>query len=479
MTKLNPPRSTLVLMPLGDARQASFDTHHMLSAVRDLFKAEGVKYAEFDLSGGDKHECRAELLAYWYTQTDFEDAIFLDSDVWCDARYIVNDLAKIKEPLICVPYLKRGDPSGRLGSWALDSGGEAFTTETREGRVMSKISGGGLGLTRIRRGAADMLFRHFGDSPWWVSHRPGIEGLQALGLFESIVHEHPKGSGVPRRRPEDMSFFLRCIEAGVQPYALCSIPVFHGSQGGQSYLDALKDEERRITSIKKHVHRELAECPDDLIEGLQEVLDGIYDIPGLKFRSPPRVIDCGANVGAFGVWVRNRFEGAKVVGYEPHPRMCEIASLNLNVQDTDVTVQVHQVAVVGKLRAIESRTIKLNDPIPGMNQGIRSILKSPAHAETFTEVPVLSAERLGPCDILKIDTEGCEREILESYTHLESVTAVLLEWHSAADYAWIRKFFRDKGWKLSFDRAHGRFLPDREMGFVNPRRASWTTQKEE
>ena len=40
---------------------------------------------------------------------------------------------------------------------------------------------------------------------------------------------------------------------------------------------------------------------------------------------PPRVVDLGANIGLFGVWVLDRFPGAEITAFEPDPTNAEVA----------------------------------------------------------------------------------------------------------------------------------------------------------
>jgi len=50
----------------------------------------------------------------------------------------------------------------------------------------------------------------------------------------------------------------------------------------------------------------------------EKVLAGEYAAP-VDFQNPPRVLDIGANVGAFTLWANQTWPGAAVIGYEPHP----------------------------------------------------------------------------------------------------------------------------------------------------------------
>lgn len=469
------PRSTMILTPLPSAGKLHHEVHSFLVHLRTMYAELDVPFAEVCIAGFDQPQCRAELLAVYYKHRhQYEDAIFLDSDTVVSPQLIL-ELATLEEPLVCVPYEQRRRedgqyPEGSIAHWAVDTAGMNASVEIREGRRMMNVRGAGLGCTRIRREAVEHLWKKAREedafpcafpAPFWSSQYPGLEGTEVCGLFEPIVHEHIAGTGVMRRRPDDMSFFLRCQQWGVQAWALCDAAIWHDGKGGVSLWDALVTKERELAAMRKRVDFELVDCPDNLL-GLHEVLDGAYDIAGLTLEPGDRILDLGANIGAFAVWAARRFPGTVIECYEPEPT--NFARL---VQNTSIlssySVTTHRVAVVGH----SGEFTKL---APGRyNDGEWSThVDDPNHdAARAIVVQSIPASGLAPCALLKVDTEGCEREILESYRHLESCKAVMLEWHSHEDYVWMMRFMSQKGFIPMVDRARGRPLPDRELCFLH------------
>lgn len=445
-------------MPLGGGRLVTWETMQMIRECDDAFAQLGVRFTAIKIAGYDQAQARDELLAvFWHQATMFDDALLLDSDMSTPAAFVVA-LATLEEPLLSIPYEMRGAEGGAGNTWAIDMAGEKNWAELREGKRMMRIRGAGLGFTRIRRDALGKMIAKFGQMPSlnWISHHPEHEGLPCTGLCTPLVHEHPDGLGVRRRRPEDMSFFARARDAGLTAYALLDAPCWHDARGGRTWLDSILDEERKTASLRKRAAAELAECPDDLL-GLVEVLDGGYDIHGLEFEQAPKVLDIGANVGAFAVFIRKRYPGAWVGCYEPHPAMAALCRRNAP------EAEVVEAAVVG----VEGEaTAELCDG--PFNQGERSIrpVEGVHKTEGALSVSTVHASKLPICDILKIDTEGCEREILENYAHLDHVSAVMTEWHSVADYQWMRAFLHEKGFLCVVDRARGAPNKDRELCFV-------------
>ena len=164
---------------------------------------------------------------------------------------------------------------------------------------------------------------------------------------------------------------------------------------------------------------------DRVHHGIRLVLDGLYDVPGLDFPVPPRVIDIGAHVGDASVFFAWRWPGARIVAFEPSPESAAIARANV-----DGIAELRELAVVGAGMADE---MMLFDRLPLGNTGERSLYRL-NNSDTGVMVKTVRARELPPCDILKIDTEGAELPILRDYPHLTSVRALMLEWHRDEDY---------------------------------------------
>jgi len=452
------PRSTIILMPLGGARKLTWETHRLILDCYALFSERGVRFTAHRHIGDDQAQARDELLALFLHGTDFDDAIFLDDDVATDARF-VEQLALIQEELVVCPYEMRNSDGGlQKNTWAVDTGGKKPTSEVREGRLMMPVLGAGLGLTRIRRGALEKMWKKYAQVSAlnWTSHYDEHPGLACTGFCMPLVHEHPEGSGTMRRRPEDMSFFARARASGVQPYALLDVPVWHDARGGRTFREGCISDDKKIVNLKKRAGFELAECPDDLL-GLVAVLDGEYDVFGLELDHP-RVLDIGANIGAFSVWVSGRYPGCTIDAYEPAPDMAELYEKNCVLLPS---ATLHRVAVTGTACG------QVELFAAGLNRGERSIHPVPGtHREAIGSFPTIGADELAPCDVLKIDTEGCEVEILQNYPHLKECSAVMVEWHSLEDFQWMRSHMREQGFRCMVDSARGRPNAERTLCFV-------------
>jgi FkbM family methyltransferase len=186
------------------------------------------------------------------------------------------------------------------------------------------------------------------------------------------------------------------------------------------------------------------ECPSNVDGDVRLILDDQeYEAP-FPFRSPPRVLDIGANCGAFALWATKHFPGCTIDAYEPNPEA--LTFLRKNVQTYDLRTHVHAVGVRGESgRALLRRGIASGKT----NICCASFVDVGSQAEDGVDVEVLDAAELPPADVVKVDTEGCELEILRRYlaTHAKPVL-VLLEAHSRSDRVLLEALLDEAGLEL-------------------------------
>lgn len=176
--------------------------------------------------------------------------------------------------------------------------------------------------------------------------------------------------------------------------------------------------------------------------GSSQVLNGSYDVPGLEFKSPPTILDVGANVGCASLWFSKRYPGCKVHAYEPTPA-CILAFLH-NLSDFP-NVELHQCGVLASCKAGDS--MPLYEGICGTYSN--SFYWQPNEQNlNFVTAKVFPAEELPEADILKVDTEGCDSEIIENYKHIDNLSAVMYEWHTKADERRIKIFLSSHGFRF-------------------------------
>ena len=163
------------------------------------------------------------------------------------------------------------------------------------------------------------------------------------------------------------------------------------------------------------------ECEAGIEKYLGHIFRGEYDVPvSLK---APRILDIGANLGAFSIWAYHRWPGSQIYAYEPNAELLPILKRNLAVNTaSSVTVLEHAVGNPGV------RTFYKGDRNCGEGSLYTNI------AKPGVEVKVESPLTLPEANVLKVDTEGCEVEIIEPLLKDgRKFDVILFEYHREND----------------------------------------------
>ena len=197
-------------------------------------------------------------------------------------------------------------------------------------------------------------------------------------------------------------------------YSWCELK---GGSGTRTWL--LNDTRRSITvrcgtrdrDILREifVDREYAPPPE---------VDRLLDLP-----RAPSVVDLGANIGLYGLWVLSRWPEARMHSFEPDPD--NLAILDRNVADAGVgsrwtVTRACAAPAAGTVRFLggqqaDSRTAGDGDPMSGLSE-----------VDAVDVFPYLH-----DVDLLKIDIEGGEWPLLTDARFRDlSVPAIVLEYHA-------------------------------------------------
>ena len=172
----------------------------------------------------------------------------------------------------------------------------------------------------------------------------------------------------------------------------------------------------------------------------------VYDFVVLPWETFRTVIDCGAHVGSFTLWMTQR-SACQVLAVEPNPRTHVL--LRDNLRHLGERVSFAQVAVAGTRGA---RTLH------GLGgSGSASFAGSVDAMEAF-EVPtltlhdVLEQSSFADVDLLKMDVEGAEQEIFLSVSldTLQRIRATIIECHEnlGANAAMIMERLAQSGMRV-------------------------------
>ena len=164
---------------------------------------------------------------------------------------------------------------------------------------------------------------------------------------------------------------------------------------------------------------------------------GEYSVPA-EYTNPPRILDVGANVGAFSVWAPLRWKGATVTAVEPAPA----ALRYLRENAPHATILEHAVAKGGGF-------VELRMGLP--NLGCSSIYRlddAPENVgDEVVRVRAVDPSELPRAEVVKVDAEGIEPEFFAAYDLSETVIA-MYEWHRREDRRLLEDLLTAKGFTL-------------------------------
>ncbi|MGX7947803.1 FkbM family methyltransferase [Oleidesulfovibrio alaskensis] len=189
---------------------------------------------------------------------------------------------------------------------------------------------------------------------------------------------------------------------------------------------------------REHVLRLTVPAGESFLAG-DIFLRNEYPLTGLKgvFRKPV-IVDVGANVGLFALYMHLNIKGAVIHCFEPSAALCGALRRNLagcpEVRLHAVALSDHDGRELFNLNTRKAGQSSLHSVTGPQGEGwVREHVDVRHAGRAFDELGIDHA------DILKIDTEGSEPEILESLgPRLDGVKHLYIEYHSLRDLARIR-----------------------------------------
>ena len=158
--------------------------------------------------------------------------------------------------------------------------------------------------------------------------------------------------------------------------------------------------------------------PETMRPHIHTVLNGEYSIP-LKSESPV-FLDVGANVGAFAVWAKHFWPQSTVHCYEPLKSNFHFLEENTK-ELTSVFLNNYAIGNPSRTKLFLGKN----------NCGESSFNQIQEQTDEYEIVTTKPPSILPKADVLKLDTEGCEVEILEGLDL--NFEYIMLEYHSETD----------------------------------------------
>jgi len=248
-----------------------------------------------------------------------------------------------------------------------------------------------------------------------------------------VIRQIVRGSAPPKRSPRDRI----AADYGWEKAAAALLATLRQSPGLRDVPDAPVQETKKRsnpTKVQRYDIRGVELTIGDADGSITAawVTDEMYlDDYGLRridFRDGDIVVDVGAHVGIFAIYLAKRHPGVRVLAFEPDP--VNYANLLANIAANGVAnVIPHHLAVT-----CDGRQFTLDRP-PGHTGGAGGFLtQHEGHArstvDSITLDEIFARHAVARCKLLKIDCEGAEYEILPSTSVLDRVEWLSGEFHS-------------------------------------------------
>lgn len=161
-------------------------------------------------------------------------------------------------------------------------------------------------------------------------------------------------------------------------------------------------------------------CPANIKPFLEKVFKGEYDVP-IHLPNMARIVDLGANYGAFAMWAVHRWPSCNVQCYEPHPDVFKVLEHNVRPYP--------QIEVFNWGIGTPGMRVLNDGPNNDGERSFHSIMN--VKCPTGRHCEVRDPLSLPECDVLKLDIEGCEMEVLEPLIDAQrKPQLILLEYHN-------------------------------------------------
>lgn len=183
-------------------------------------------------------------------------------------------------------------------------------------------------------------------------------------------------------------------------------------------------------------------------------------------RSDPVIIDCGSNIGASISFFKKSYPKARVIGFEPHPKLFPVLRANLD-RNGMRDVELHNCAL-GKENGTVAFFVSEN---PGyLRSSVRADRGGEVRIECRLERLSDHLRSLDRIDLVKVDVEGAEHLIVADLLAaglLAKPEQYIFEYHlnlgsDRSDLSRTLRIFEENGYdyNLHAERPHGRRFQD-------------------
>jgi FkbM family methyltransferase len=168
-----------------------------------------------------------------------------------------------------------------------------------------------------------------------------------------------------------------------------------------------------------------------------ELMNNFYGIEDIHLTEDDIIIDIGANVGLFSIYMKKKF-GCKVIAFEPVPENFENLKRNIihnGFLESDF--ELHNCAITN----IDGGEIQIGTPI--LNSGGSSVFEA-GNFNSICKTETIDKYLVNGCSYFKIDCEGCEYDVIPTIIDkLNDFQYIGIEYHQYIPSHDAKKLYRD------------------------------------
>lgn len=167
-----------------------------------------------------------------------------------------------------------------------------------------------------------------------------------------------------------------------------------------------------------------------------------------KLNTVKTVVDLGANIGAFSVWVSQKFKSSKVIAVEMEEKNFQMLIKNIQINGLRNRIKALRAAIY-------SKNYRVGIKYHFVNVGGHRVddTQNEAGVEGITLGRLVDKYKLNRIDLLKIDIEGSERFVFTQQNEKlfrDSVKYIIMESHyfDGFDYRYPEKYLSKLGFEV-------------------------------
>jgi len=141
------------------------------------------------------------------------------------------------------------------------------------------------------------------------------------------------------------------------------------------------------------------------------------------------IIDIGAHIGTFTIFMGNKHPHLKIFSFEPDPHNFKLLQKNIEI-NKQTNVKAFNLAVADKKKSVKLFP-KLGRGFGTMGSNIINEGSAFNEIQSISLLDILEENKIETCDLLKMDCEGAEYEILlnQDHTCFDRINNIVMEYH--------------------------------------------------